>query len=212
MAPQVDAIRARAVTLSPPVDVRYTPTNTATGLRLLAEGRADVALASWLPDGPPAGFTAIPLGQDDIAVVAHPTAGVEDLDVGTLRRVFEGRYLSWEEIGGANEPIRLVSREDGSGTRAAFETLVMGDARVALTAIVMPSGEAVIEYVARHEGAVGYATAPPLGKEARVITLRVDGLLPGNATYPLRRALYAVVPEDAPAWLLKLLTPSPAQE
>ncbi len=206
MAPQVDAIRARAATLSPPVEVRYTPTDTDTGVRLLAEGRADVALASWLPDGPPPGLTAIPLGQADIAVVTHPAAGVEALDMETLRRVFEGRYLSWEEVGGADVPIRLVSREAGSGTRAAFETLVMGEARVALTAVVMPSGKAVVDYVARHEGAIGYVAAPLVGQKARVTVLRVDDLHPGDADYPLRRALFALVREDAPRWVVELLT------
>ena len=45
--------------------------------------------------------------------------------------------------------VQTVSREDGSGTRAAFEALVMQGGRVTPTALVMPNSQAVVDYVAR---------------------------------------------------------------
>lgn len=203
MAPFVDDLRARAQALNPPVEVRYTPTNTATGLRLLREGRADLALASWLPDGPPPGFQALAIAEDDVSIVVHPRTGISALSLEEVRRVFEGRYLSWAEVGGQDVPIRMVSREEGSGTRDAFEHLVMGEARVALTAVVLPSGRDVVGYVARHEGAVGYVSARLVGNAARIV--QVDGTRPGRDDYPLRRTLYLVLPETADAWLLRLV-------
>ena len=215
MAPLAAEIQARARHMSPSVDVQYTPTNTETALRLLVAGKADIALASWLPKDPPQGFVAIPLGEDDVAIMVHPRAGVEALSLEALQQVFEGRHLSWEDLGGNAVPVRIVSREAGSGTRAAFEALVMRGRDVALTAVVMPSARAVVDYVARHEGAVGYASARWESRRVRV--LRLDGSLPGEKGYPLHRSLYAILPKDAPAWIERLLqefapsSPSPSQ-
>ncbi len=43
----------------------------------------------------------------------------------------------------------MISREDGSGDRTAFEALAMGGERVTLNALVMPTSQAVVDYVAR---------------------------------------------------------------
>lgn len=215
LAPAVEVLRAYLAEQTPPVTLSYLPTNTATGLDLLQQGRADVALASWLPAGPPHGYQARALGQDAVVVVVHRRNRVDALDLDTLRRLFEGRFLTWDELGGDETPIRLVSREDGSGTRAAFEALVMGAAEVALTAVVMPGGPAVVEYVARHPGAVGYASAALLTDEVK--PLRVDGVPPTRANtragrYPLRRTVYLVFPADPNPAVRALLDALDAEE
>jgi hypothetical protein len=68
-----------------------------------------------------------------------------------------------------------------------FERLVMQEERVTLTAIVLPSSPAVIDYVASHARAVGYVPMSSLilSKELetsvdqqRVRILRVEGEVP----------------------------------
>lgn len=101
--------------------------------------------------------------------------------------------------------LTIVSREAGSGTRAAFESLVLGDYNVALLAVVMPSSEAVLEYVARTPGAIGYVSTLWLGQPAAdgVRVPPVEGRLPtasavADGSYPLVRPLYlAAVSEPA---------------
>jgi phosphate transport system substrate-binding protein len=98
-----------------------------------------------------------------------------------------------------------VSRENGSGTRYVFDTIVLSIHKVAHTAVVMPSGEAVIDYVARTPGAIGYVSTIQLADygAAGVHVLPVEGLLPttdaiSDGSYPLTRPLYlATVAEPA---------------
>ncbi len=115
-----------------------------------------------------AGLTRIPIGIDGIAVIVHSSNPVSDLTIQQLQDVFSGRILDWQEL---EEPdagddarkhageILLISREEGSGTRAAFEARVMGDAPVSLTAMVMPTSRDVAEYVAQNPYAIGYVSA-----------------------------------------------------
>jgi phosphate transport system substrate-binding protein len=142
-------------------------------------------------------WTAI--AQDGIALVVHPQNVMEGLTLPQARDIFFGRILDWEEIGGTPGEIVVVSREDGSGTREVFEEKVMGKKRVTLTAIVMPSSEAVVEYIARHPTAVGYVSMGYLSPQVKA--LPVEGVSPTPATvqsgaYPLTRPLYLLTGQE----------------
>jgi phosphate transport system substrate-binding protein len=151
-----------------------------------------------------------PIGLDALALVAHPSNSVSGLSLVQLRDIFSGSLLDWAALGSDAGEIQLVSREDGSGARTLFETRVMGDARVALTAIVMPSSRDVVEYVAKNPQAIGYvsrsevaewiagdsAAADPNVPPA-VKVLPVEGRLPTHASvrsqeYALTQPLYFV--------------------
>ncbi len=207
MAPVVQAVRDALATTGP-VDLVYTPTNSREGLAALARGEADVALVTWLPSSLPEGTRVTPVGRDGVAVIVHPGVGVPVMDLDTLRRLFAGRYLSWDALGGAAVPVRLVSREAGSGTRAFFEARVMAQTPVALTARVVPTAGEVVTFVARHEGSVGYVSAALVREGVRPLAL--SGVLPTRlnvaaGVYPLVREVYVVTPDPptpgAARWL-----------
>jgi phosphate transport system substrate-binding protein len=142
-------------------------------------------------------WTAI--AQDGIVLVVHPQNAVGALTLPQARDIFFGRILDWEAIGGTHGEIAVVSREDGSGTREVFEEMVMGEKRVTLTAIVMPSSEAVVEYVARHPTAIGYVSMGYLSPQVKA--LPVEGVSPTpediqSGGYPLTRPLYLLTGQE----------------
>jgi phosphate transport system substrate-binding protein len=147
--------------------------------------------------------------------VVHPQNAVGGLTLPQARDIFFGRILDWEEIGGIPGEIVVVSREDGSGTREVFEEMVMGEKRVTLTAIVIPSSEAVIEYVARHPTAIGYVSMGYLSPEVKA--LPVEGVSPTpedvqSDAYPLTRPLYLLTGQEpageAKAFIEFVLSPA----
>jgi phosphate transport system substrate-binding protein len=161
----------------------------------------------------------VPIGLDGLALVVHPSNSIDELSLVQLRDIFAGRLLDWMAIGSDAGEIQLVSREDGSGSRILFENRVMGEERVALTAVVMPTGRDVVEYVAKNPQAVGYVSRAEVaewieesdsteatalaqastGHEAtpHVKVLRVEGKLPTRTSlraqeYPLTKPLYLI--------------------
>jgi phosphate transport system substrate-binding protein len=177
------------------------------GIALARENRIDIGTASRKPTAgeekdPETGakrlwWTAI--AQDGIALVVHPQNAVGGLTLPQARDIFFGRILDWEEIGGIPGEIVVVSREDGSGTREVFEEMVMGQKRVTLTAIVMPSSEAVVEYLARHPTAIGYVSMGYLSSQVKA--LPVEGVSPTpediqSDAYPLTRPLYLLTGQE----------------
>ncbi len=165
---------------------------SALGQEMAATGQVDLGLTSWLPDGPPDGLEATVVARDGIALVVHPTNPITGLTLIQAHDLFSGRVADWEQVGGTPSPVQVISREDGSGTRAAFEAMVMGGDRVTPTALVMPGSRAAVDYVARDPRAIGYVSMGYVNGEVRVLS--VEGLLPtpesvSRSEYHLTREL-----------------------
>jgi phosphate transport system substrate-binding protein len=75
-----------------------------------------------------------------------------------LRGLYSGTILDWSEVGGEAGEVLLVSREDGSGSRINFEDEVMQGEEVSLTAVVMPTSQDVVDFVAKTPHAIGYVS------------------------------------------------------
>lgn len=183
------------------IDVR--PAGSAAGISELQAGRADLAAVSWHPpDGPsPSGIQAVPVGRDAIGVIVHRSTLTPGLTLLQLRAIFRGDVSDWAAVGGPQVAPVIVSREDGSGTRAAFEALVMGGDRVTRNALVMPGSRAVVDYVASHPGAVGYVSLA--WADERVRLLPIEEITPTLAAaragaYHLTRTLYLYAPQPVP--------------
>lgn len=158
------------------------------------EGKVDLGMTSWLQAEDDVGWS-VPIALDGIAVIVHPDNPLDGLTLLQLRHVFSGRFWHWEEVGGSYGEITVVSREDGSGTRAVFEDVVMEGQAVTSTAVVMPSSQAVVEYVAGHPRAIGYVSMGHLSPQVKA--LAVEGVMPTTArvadgSYHLTRPLYLV--------------------
>ena len=205
MMPVLRELAAAYQARHPHVWVDVQGGGSAIGVRLLKTGAADLAAVSWRADADaqqtPAGATAIPIGRDAVAVVVHPKNNVGKLTLLQVRAIYRGEVLDWSALGGPAEEPLIVSREDGSGTRAAFEALVMGGDRVTLNARVMPTSAAVVDYVARHRAAICYVTMAALTDTVRA--LPVEELLPTPAAvrsgaYHLSRVLYLYAADPTP--------------
>jgi phosphate transport system substrate-binding protein len=187
---------------------------TSYGLDALRRGETDLALASWLPSpttrnlsmglvlDPEWNTTAI--ARDGLAIIVHPDNPLEGLGLLQLRDLYSGRNDEWRVLnGGSDERLVLpVGREAGSGTRAAFETLVMEGLPVSPRALVAPSEMAVVDYVAQNAQAIGYVSMSEVRPGVKV--LKVEGELPtadtvGQGIYALSRELWLVTAGPPPA-------------
>lgn len=199
LADLAQAYQARA----PHVLIDLTAGGSAVGIADLTAGRSDLAAVSWqAPDAAPLpGIQAIPIGGDAIAIIVHPRNTAAGVTLLQLRALFRGDALDWATLGGPPGAPIIISREDGSGTRAAFEAQVMGADHVTLNALVMPSSAAVVDYVAGHRAAIGYVSHAWL--DERIRALPVEEALPDSnaiaaGAYHLTRLLYLYAPRPAP--------------
>jgi phosphate transport system substrate-binding protein len=142
---------------------------------------------------------AAPVGQDAIAIIVYPDNPLGALTTEQVRTIYQGFISNWAELGGLNMDINVVSREDGSGTRAEFDQLVMGERHTTLAAQIAPSSSAVVTSVAGLQGGIGYVSMGYLDSSVRVVSIDGVALTLDTVyenTYPLRSTLYFVGLEE----------------
>lgn len=201
LQPALEALAAAYESEHPQVLVEVRGGGTAVGQQFLRQGQIDLAALSWLaPDEPEDGqWHAVPIARDGIAIIVHPSNAITNLTFLQLRAIYRGEILDWGAVGGAGGVPVVTSREEGSGTRAGFEAMVMGGAQATLNAVVLPTSKAMVDYVASHRNAIGYVSTNALTDQVRVVA--VEEVMPTSeilraGAYPLGRVLYLYAPRS----------------
>ncbi|MBU2260856.1 MAG: substrate-binding domain-containing protein, partial [Proteobacteria bacterium] len=91
-----------------------------------------------------------------------------------VREVFAGKIKNWKELGGKPGTIILVTREEGSGTREAFQKMVMEKDAIALEALVQDSNGAIRQVVGGDPNAIGYISLGLVNEKVK--SLNISGV------------------------------------
>jgi ABC-type phosphate transport system substrate-binding protein len=176
--------------------------NTAL-LADLNTGQYDAVLVHHIPVGSPGWFN--PVALDGLVIVVHPDNPVGNLSLGEIQAVFNGRINNWSALGGPDQTINLISREQGAGARAILQQQVMAEQRISINALIQPDDQSLLTAVAADPLAIGYsmmgtaASRQARGPTANVKMLTIEGIAPTPAetasqTYPLTVPLYFLSP------------------
>lgn len=153
---------------------------STAGLVAVGSGTAHLGMCSRaLKPEEAARFRSLPVARDAIAVVVHPENRLIGLRLEQVRQIFAGKMPNWRAAGGADAELTVITREEGSGTRAAFEELVMGGLELASSALVQDSSGALRQMVSQDPNAIGYMSVGQVDRSVRALTL--DGSSPTEA-------------------------------
>ncbi len=199
--------------VNPGLLVAVTGGGSGTGIAALINGTVDIAnvsrqvkadeIAAAEANGiEPVEFV---VAIDALAIVVHPANPVDALTIDQLADIFTGRITNWQELGGNDAPIVLLSRETNSGTHVYFldEVVRKGDADAtdifAPQTLLMPSSVGITSEIRRNPNAIGYDglgyVDPAHEKLIAVANANAAYVLPSVATgmdgsYPIARPLY----------------------
>lgn len=162
----------------PDITINVQGGGSSQGVKAAAEGIAEIGACSreLKESEKNLGLVETVIARDGIAVVVNPqNSQVESLSIDQVRKIYAGQITNWKKVGGKDAPINVVTREAGSGTRGAFEELVMGkDAKITDKAITSPSNGAVRTAVAGDPQAIGYVSIGYLNEEVKAV--KIDGV------------------------------------
>jgi phosphate transport system substrate-binding protein len=201
----------------PGVKIKISGGGSEWGIRAICQDRTvDIGMSSKEP-GPEdtpyyKDLQKYLIGLDAICVVVNPQNPVSDIPSDVVSSIFSGDITSWEEVlkrasdkaissrsrefflerewGGE---IMVVSRKEGSGTRACFEEKVMKERPIVWDAVLCGSNFEVRRKVAEEILAIGYISLGYLNGEVKPVLL--DGIAPTPENcrswkYPIARPLY----------------------
>ncbi len=162
---------------------------SSAGIKAATDGTAQIGMSSReLKAEEKEGLTETVIARDGIAVIVNPANSVANLTKEQVAGIFKGEITNWSEVGGEDKQIVVISREDGSGTRSAFEEIVeltkkVGDKDVsalAVDAIIADSNGAVESNVSTKENAIGYMSLGSVKPDVKAIS--IDGVTPSADT------------------------------
>ncbi len=149
---------------------------STAGIQACMNKTVDIGMSSreLKPDEKQLGEITICL--DGIAMAVHPDNPVTSLTLAQVRDIFNGKVKNWKELGWIDRGIDAVTREEGSGTRGAFEELVMAGREIDDGIMVQDSNGSVKEVVATDPYAIGYVSLGMI--DERVSAVTIDGVRP----------------------------------
>ncbi len=190
--------------------VSVTGGGSTTGIASLINGGCDIANASRVMKGSELdkakarGFVPreYAVARDGLAIVVNPANPVAKITMDQLKKIYNGTYTNWKQLGGREQAIVTVGRDSSSGTYGFFQDTVLGIGRPYRPDMqTTPSTNSIAQTISQDAGAIGYvgvAYAKEFGAKVRIIPVAggsADAVMPSLETvrtgkYPLSRYLF----------------------
>ena len=156
---------------------------SSAGVESANKGTAQIGTSSReiKPEEKGYGLQEIIIAKDGIAVIVNSGNQVTALTKDQIKKIFAGEVTDWSDVSGKKGPITVVVREEGSGTRDAFQEIVLSkEVRFISNAVVQNSTGAIKTAVTKDVNAIGFISSGSV--DSAVKALSIDGVLPSEAT------------------------------
>jgi phosphate transport system substrate-binding protein len=183
--------------------VQVSGGGSSTGIKDAKEGKAQLGMSSrdLTQAEKDSGLKETVIAYDGIAIIVNnANTAVSNLSTTQIRDIFAGNITNWKDLGGSDAAITVVTREAGSGTRTAFQELVMlNKVNITNSAVVQSSTGAITQTVSGDRNAIGYISYGSL--DSSVKALKVNGVAPSintikDKTYTIQRPFLYVTKGD----------------
>lgn len=195
------AIEVYQATVDENADLSYDAPGSSAGIRGLIDGTYDLGAASrGLKDSElEAGAEPTQIAIDGLAVIVNGSVPVDNLSLEQVAQIFIGEINNWSEVGGPDEEIVVVNRDEASGTRGAFVEIVLEsytEDPVFDEDLVVESNGDMAQKVAQTPFSIGYASLAVVDvvRDAGGKSLSIGGVEDTeenvlNGSYPIARPL-----------------------
>jgi phosphate transport system substrate-binding protein len=191
--PLAEKLAAAFMATNSQVKVDIKGGGTAVGIKAASDGTADIGAASreLTQDDPT--LVKFELARDGIAVIVNPANPINGLTKAQIIDIFSGKITNWSQVGGANKDIHVAAREEGSGTRTAFQDLIMGKGTIVKNAILQNSSGAIMQVIKSDAQAISFDSFGYVTNSVKALAVDGTAATTANAksgAYPVVRPLY----------------------
>ena len=158
-------------------NIEINQIGSSAGITNAIRGESEVGMSSrdLKEEEVASGLNEVIIAYDGIVVVTHPSNKVKDLTMEQVKQIFTGEVTNWSEFGGDDLEIVVVSREDGSGSRDAFQEIVDYSSGELIRNSIIASGNGNIKTtVANNKHAVGFISFEYI--DENISTININGV------------------------------------
>ncbi|MFA5308521.1 MAG: PstS family phosphate ABC transporter substrate-binding protein [Dehalococcoidales bacterium] len=198
------------------VSIAVSGPGSGVGIAALIDGTTDICQASRaikaseITQAQEKGVDPyeIQVATDALSVIVNPANPVSELTFAQLSAIYTNQITNWQEVGGNDAPILVLSRDNNSGTFAYFLEDVVQMAGMTTAdktlqyggkVLLLPSTEEGISQVAGNANAIFYSGLGYLNDTVKAVAIKKTAsdaaVLPSvatslNGTYPISRPLF----------------------
>jgi phosphate transport system substrate-binding protein len=188
--PFAEVLAQDYMALHPGITVDVQGGGSAAGIMATQSGTTDIGMSSRNLTGNETTLWSVEIARDGLAIIIHPDNPIVNLTLEQIRDIYSGKINNWSVLGGKQAEIHVFTREDGSGTRSSFESLVMGKTEIMGRAMVENSNGAIRQLVSDDPNAIGFISLGLVDKTVKALDL--GGVAPTrehviDGTYNLSR-------------------------
>ena len=131
---------------------------SGAGIKDVISGISEIGMSSReLKDEEKTSVQGTTVAYDGIALLVNPENTVKNISLEDVKKIYTGEITNWKDLGGDDSPIVVVSREEGSGTRDAFQEIVGYESEeLTKDATISDGSGAVKTTVAGNKNAIGF--------------------------------------------------------
>lgn len=182
VGPLMEKVAAEYEGINSNVSIEINQVGSSAGIKDAINGVSDIGMASRELKSEEANeVTGTEIAFDGIALITHTSNPVKNITLEQVKDIYTGKITNWKELeGGIDAPIVVVSREEGSGTRDAFQEIVGYKSEDLIVDATISDGNGNIKStVERNENAIGFVSFEYL--DGKISSLNVDGVAPEAA-------------------------------
>lgn len=131
------------------------------------------------------GLVETPIFRLPSAIFAHRSVGIEGITSQQLAAIYAGKIVNWKDVGGSDQRIKVVRREEDDSTLLVLQASMPGWKNLVFTdkSKMATTTQDAINTVRDVPGAIGYG---PYTKnlELELVVLKIDGKYPTDEGYP----------------------------
>lgn len=169
--PYAEILAEEFMILDPAKEVDVQGGGSSAGITAVQTGAAEIGMSSRELKDEEQLLWSVEIAKDGLAIIINPGNHIQNISIDQIRDIYAFKITNWSEIGGANKKIHIISREEGSGTRSAFEELIMGESRITPKAIIQDSNGAVRQLVADDPDSIGFISLGLVDKTVKALNL-----------------------------------------
>lgn len=156
------------------ISIEINEVGSSAGIKDAINGVSEIGMSSReLKTEEASAVKATTIAYDGIAIITNKNNPIKNITIDQIKGIYTGQITNWNQIeGGKDAPIVVVSREEGSGTRDAFQEIVGYKSEELLAdAMIANATGAVKETVATNDNAIGFVSFEYLDDKVNIVSV-----------------------------------------
>jgi phosphate transport system substrate-binding protein len=201
--------------MNPDVVIAVSGPGSGAGIAAIINGTTDICQASRkiktaeIEQAQAIGVNPfeIQVASDALSVIVHPSNQISELTIEQLSAIYTGNVTNWQEFGGNDAEIVVLSRDTNSGTHVFFKENVVQmrgldtedkSLEYGANVLLLPSTKEGVNEVEKNPNAIFYPGLGYLTDKVKPLAIKKTadsiGVLPNletalDGTYPIARPL-----------------------